>query len=363
VAVGVRRLPQRAAYTAYLVAFMLVLLEILVRFDALAPRFDLFGLDMLLDSNVLFRVKGNSHPEINALGYRDREFEPKGPGSGRRTLVLGDSFMMALHMGAHQTLPKQLEGLLAEGDVYNMGVQGDGPDQALIRLLHEGIQLEPDRVILALYAANDFSDLSKNRLFDLDERGELQRTAENALSERLPSLGLWYLVQFLRYRVSSSFDSTYDYVFQSDGGEGELFFELFRTLLADNVDHEFLLAPTSQAALGQVALMEAVLGRMRDELARLGVPLVVVIIPSYFNVQDLGPFRERGIAEENAFAFEDAAVGICQRLALDCLNLYPLMQARGGGPPFYNSTDLHLSIAGTRFVTLAIYRHLTRDAE
>ena len=78
-------------------------------------------------------------------------------------------------------------------------------------------------------------------------------------------------------------------------------------------------------------------------------------------VQQLRSFREHGVPDDRVFAFEDAAVEICQRLGLDCLNLYPLMLARRPEPPLYNSTDLHLTRPGTRFVASAIHRHLTRD--
>jgi hypothetical protein len=110
------------------------------------------------------RVSGR-RLSINAAGYRGPLHGPRRPGV-ERVLVLGDSVAFGLEVGDAETFAALLERP-GRREVVNLAVQGYGPDQAALRLEHEGLALRPDRVLLALCAANDFTDVALDRfLYD-----------------------------------------------------------------------------------------------------------------------------------------------------------------------------------------------------
>lgn len=98
-----------------------------------------------------------------------------------RIVVYGDSNIQARFSGAARTFSEQLSRYLHESgvldvEVINAGIVGFGPDQILIRLTKEVDKYKPDLVIFHVFADNDFGDIIRNRLFSLDENGNLTST-------------------------------------------------------------------------------------------------------------------------------------------------------------------------------------------
>jgi lysophospholipase L1-like esterase len=96
--------------------------------------------------------------KTNALGLRDDEIGPR-DGLTPRILVVGDSLAFGLGVGQGESFSDVLERRLdASGErveIVNAGVVGYGLDQYdawLARLLP---QIEPDMVLISLYAGND----------------------------------------------------------------------------------------------------------------------------------------------------------------------------------------------------------------
>lgn len=87
-----------------------------------------------------------------------------------RILVLGDSYVEALQVPLEETFPQRLARLLQANadarddgrtiEVINAGVSGWGTDQQLLWLQHEGVNYQPDVVLLAVYPGNDFMNNS-----------------------------------------------------------------------------------------------------------------------------------------------------------------------------------------------------------
>jgi hypothetical protein len=95
---------------------------------------------------------------FNARGYRGRALTLPKAGDRTRVIVLGDSIAFGLGVSDEETFTHLLDvrdnGIEAE----SLAVQGYGPDQALLVLLHEGLRDDPDVVVLAFCLANDFAD-------------------------------------------------------------------------------------------------------------------------------------------------------------------------------------------------------------
>ncbi len=106
----------------------------------------------------------------NNLGLRrDTDISRDKPNGHWRLLVVGDSQSEGLVPNA-DTYSTQLERLLRsdaalraatppEIEVLNGAVSGYSPLLEYVWLLHRGAQLQPDRILLALYAGNDVAEL------------------------------------------------------------------------------------------------------------------------------------------------------------------------------------------------------------
>ena len=94
---------------------------------------------------------------VNAWGFYDAPFLPKSERPPDQTMVLaiGDSFSVGAvpHPFHHTTMA---ERLLDQVEIYNMGVSAIGLREYLHLFLSEGLPLQPDAVVLALYLGNDF---------------------------------------------------------------------------------------------------------------------------------------------------------------------------------------------------------------
>jgi lysophospholipase L1-like esterase len=112
-----------------------------------------------------FHVSGGRWPEttVNAAGYRGHQYPP-GPHAGHtRVLMLGDSLTFGYGVSDDETTSRRLEALMPSLEVVNLGVQGYGTDQALLRFEGEGLGLEPDVAVLNFCLANDFRDNASGR--------------------------------------------------------------------------------------------------------------------------------------------------------------------------------------------------------
>ncbi len=106
---------------------------------------------------------------INSHGLRDVEHAWEKPAGTKRVLVLGDSFVEALHVPLEALLARQLEGLL-EGlrqdagqdrfEVISAGVSGYGTAAETLFFERDLSVYRPDVVVLAFYPGNDIKNNS-----------------------------------------------------------------------------------------------------------------------------------------------------------------------------------------------------------
>lgn len=89
---------------------------------------------------------------VNQAGFVDREWGPK---TGKKVIVIGDSFVQAAQVGLEEGFGRVLDGLLEGAEVESMGVPGAGTATALGVLDRYALPREPDVVILGFLVAND----------------------------------------------------------------------------------------------------------------------------------------------------------------------------------------------------------------
>jgi lysophospholipase L1-like esterase len=101
--------------------------------------------------------------QTNSRGMNDEEHPyPKEPGVFR-IVLLGDSFMFGREVRRDRGLPALVE-LAAWGkrvEVINLGAVAYGTIQEYLYLMEEGLQYQPDLVLLSLYPLNDICDNSE----------------------------------------------------------------------------------------------------------------------------------------------------------------------------------------------------------
>jgi hypothetical protein len=117
----------------------------------------------------------------NAQGFRGTRDTTLAKAAGvTRILVLGDSFTFGEEVGDEDTYARQLESLLPETEVLNLGVHGYGHDQMLLYLREVGLRYQPDVVLLGFLPDDmernvlSFRDFAKPRF--AVEDGALART-------------------------------------------------------------------------------------------------------------------------------------------------------------------------------------------
>jgi len=162
-----------AILLACTVLFCLLVLELAVRWISPQTRNTPTGLylphetrNFDLAVNALGNYRGKDFSlefTTNSRGLKDFEIAPK-TGDEFRVLCVGDSYSMGHGLSIDESFPKVLERLLRADrprshiSVVNFGVGGYGPWQELSKLKDEGFDLQPDLVILQLYAENDIRD-------------------------------------------------------------------------------------------------------------------------------------------------------------------------------------------------------------
>lgn len=292
-----------------------------------------------LDESVLFRVCPRGGPGINSLGYRDHEFPSKG--ERRRILFLGDSFVMGLNVPAEKALPKALEQRLGSPfEVFNMGVFSYGPDQSYLRLLEDGVDLQPDALLLSLFPANDFNDLAKNELFRLDHAGRLVRNEHNPVSAALAGWRLSFIVR--RALTGQPFAADIEQ-------------KLLDRLIVDTYDP--LAGLGAPKARQKIELMRGILARVKAQADARRLPFAVVIIPSYEAIIDPATLRRHGIPSGLSLYNEAVAAELCQKLEIPYLSLAEAFQ-RVHRAALYSPVDHHLSAEGNELAATLLERFL-----
>jgi lysophospholipase L1-like esterase len=156
------------------ILFALALLELGVRWLHLVPdRFwepdPVLGVRLIPgdhgwwtqeDREFLVRV------QINHEGLRDVEHRYAKPPGVFRILVLGDSFVEAMHVPLESTFSRQLqerfdrESGAGKIEVISAGVSGYGTASEVLYFEREGKRYQPDLVLLAFYPGNDVKNNS-----------------------------------------------------------------------------------------------------------------------------------------------------------------------------------------------------------
>lgn len=362
----------------------------------------------MLDEDCQFRPKpGTSHYwqqippnwrdnveiRVNSQGFRgpEREFAA----DELRVLVYGDSFVMAEFSDFEATYCVQLEQQLATAlgrkvHVVNAGSAGGGPDQYLPRMKREMPLVDPDLVVVAIYAGNDFGDLTRDKMYRVADDGSVVPNAftlsdkvrrEFAVANR-PAI--YRMVHRLRMDRRLEFgwelmdlpDPEQQRIKAYDMVERDL--ELckaeykeyvtkrrddVRVLLDDHYDSDLAMEPSSESSVYKVKLMEGVLPRLVQQVRSANVPVLTLAIPAPTDTVDVyrgGAVDPKKYPNYRRSRLTDEVARIAALAEAPCVDLFGPFRERQG-EVFLKAPDIHWNDAGQKLAATLTRERIVTD--
>ncbi len=325
---------------------------------------------------------------VNSVGFRGPEI--RGSKGGRRILVYGDSFVAAEFSSDEKTFVRRLEDYLRQSseeeiEVINAGVAGYGPDQVSLRMERELAGLNPDLVIVAICAANDFGDLIRNKLYSLDASGalepgnavlsdELSRSFETASIRWISYkfiLRTWRLLVYGRRAPKEQPELAEYQARRVKGWLGDRVREyeetvvvgdrVVRDLFGDYYDLDISLTPNSDSAKYKLRLMEQVLLEIVRQGQARGVPVVFVFIPADIdacNERDLVRIDRSEFPAYRRSALTDALERIAERHSLHYLSLFQIFRDNGPDGLYFRGNESHWNDQGQDLAAKRVAEYL-----
>lgn len=388
--------------TMYVSAGLTLLIAELVLRPILGPRY--FGV-YELDEYYLYKLipnttreynrqsineKGYVRYKINSDGFRGEELS-KGS-DHKRIVVYGDSFIHAEFSALQDTFTEQLEDKLSarigkEVEVINAGVAGYGPDQIVRRMEKELAWLDPDLVVVGIYAGNDFGDLVRNKLYRLDEDGNLEPNSFVVSDEIKVNMALSrseLLIKKILRDVARNLRSSGQMNAQIQSRQSSIESSLIQNnneyrgyilegdnivveLASDPYNADVSLLPDSDSAVYKKKLMDRVIERMKNISDELSIPLILLIIPNPMDV--LGGTHDSGEVDRQAYLdYEpEALTNTLQRIAekhgIDNINLFDFFQQRGAAQLYFSGGDDHWNELGQAVAADVVADFLTTEPQ
>jgi lysophospholipase L1-like esterase len=342
------------------------------------------------DDRLLFKLIPNRYSEfvrspvnggqriltrINRDGFVGDELEATG--SSARVLVYGDSFLHAFYVAPEARFTAALERLLTRDvgrsvEVINAGVASYGPDQTSLRMPEDLRRLRPNLVIVAVFAGNDFGDLMRNKMFEIDAQGAFRKNdyqlspAVRARFAAAQSESI--LVRALRNELGRFAARSPYSELPKDRDPNLALMDAWLARAADEYrsavlerdrvvtnTHEDLynadlsLTPGSDASRYKVRLMDGVLRRIGGIAAEASVPLVLLFIPHPMDVADgydTGRVDLARFPEYRRSNLTDALESIAREAKLHHVNLFDTFRQRDALKLYFHAGDDHWNEAG-----------------
>ena len=345
------------------------------------------------DPNYLIRIKGNVEKSFrrspenggDKIVWRSNDQGYRGPAlrneSDLRVVVYGDSNIQAEFSHLKDTYAFQLQENLKRRtgrtvEVINAGVIGFGPDQSVLRMAAELATLKPDVVILNVFADNDFGDIVRNRLFEMNEKGALVRSkhaltpdeafrderhrCEQTIADRIfLAKAAKKVAQFVGLGTGqdarsglSKVDYRIQLYWNNVRGQWKAYaaraprcFSAF----GDTYDIDLATSPESESAKEKVALMRRVLANAAEIAEEHATSFFVQVQPStidltmnfrigYGHLTRFDGYERRNLS--------GAVMQACRDEMLNCIDLFPVFKDRDPTSLFFKGKDNHWNDAG-----------------
>jgi lysophospholipase L1-like esterase len=293
---------------------------------------------------------------INNAGIRDDEhLGPKAPGE-KRVAILGDSLVLSVQVPFSETFGEHLERHLNAGArggttyrVINAGVQGYGPVEELLFFREVVRNLQPDLVLVSVFAGNDAEEAvsSQPKLSVNRDATEVLRESVITRLRRLVRRSM--VLQLLRLRGVAATDR-----FRSASGPPEPPLQSYGA------------TPPARILRG-IALTREAIAQIAAEATGAGAGTGIILMPARFQVDDADYGRLRDIvAAAGGELRRDAATerfaAALESLQLPTIDLLPVLRGAAVGPDLFFKENVHLTPRGHAVVGEALARFIREQA-
>lgn len=331
---------------------------------------------------------GNTiHWKTNKDSFRGAELadNPK-----HRIIVYGDSNIQARFTDRENTYTSQLDHYLRKKgkqgvEIINAGLIGAGPDQSLIRFIKDADKYKPDVVIFHVFADNDFGDLVRNRLFNVEPNGNVVRTNNVATvdeilqkkkalnnTERVKEYILKsYTVKALN-KILSVFSNKENQriqlipQLQQAAKEEYLIYKESKprklSHFADHYDIDVALNPEQESSVAKIKLMNGVLKKASDFANEKGIKFVVLIQPSVIDSTTdnaiLGYEYLKKYKGYQSTNLTGEVEKICLVNQINYINLFDVFLKEGADKLFFTGGNDHWSDQGQKIAAEQTARYI-----
>ena len=291
--------------------------------------------------------------QLNSKGFKDVEFTEQKAENTYRIIGIGDSFAYGGIPYKHNFLTL-LESKLNQDsqqpiELINMGIIAIGPKDYLSLFVNEGLELNPDMLLLSFYIGNDFSDNYKSQQ-----------------DRRLLKVEDSYVLSFFDFliKVNSKFEGNLYHHGIEYREDLPTVPDDFHLQEAKKRSYIFIKNPKKTDFPEHFNDAFGDLLKIKEICDRQNITLVVVLMPD--EVQVIQKLRKKVIASYNfspeQFDFRQPNKLLSQEL--DKHNIYHLdiveeFVAAGSEIPLYKPNDIHWNIAGNRLAAEVIDKHLS----
>jgi hypothetical protein len=313
--------------------------------------------------------------KTNKDSFRGNELKVK---PQTRIIVYGDSSIEARYSKLENTYVQKLENYLQESGIkgieaVNAGVVGFGPDQSLIRFAKEVDIYNPDIVIFSITTHNDFGDIIRNRLFELDSNGNLidsghKKTVDPLLIENKDSLGIGSSLQIMkvvrnikRYitrqdAVERKANDSAESLIQQCYSAMEQEYSVYKqskprcfSIFGDYYDLDIALSLDADSSKTKIKLMEGIIKKAKNIADKKGIGFVVLILPSVIDLTENFDFSYKHLEKYPGYRrtnLTNAVKNICISNRIHFINLFDIFSKNNPEDLFFKGRNDHWNDQG-----------------
>lgn len=286
--------------------------------------------------------------KLNSHGFKDTEFSAK-KSSTFRILAIGDSFSYGIVPYKYNyltLLESQIQGEGLDVEVFNMGIPSTGPKEYLALLRQEGLQFDPDMVLLSFFIGNDLAESGRGKKWH--EHSYLASLFHYLLHIRPKYEGRIVHGAGAYCDDCPTFDKTTYLNIEKDRS---------RICLTGDAD----VLPLLDKAIDYLRQIQAI-------CKERGISFAVVIIPDEVQINAGLQQKVRAqLAVQNSgwstlLPNERLAAGL-KKMRIDFLDLQPSFAEAARMAQLYRPRDTHWNIAGNQLAANVIQNYIRHDVQ
>ena len=312
--------------------------------------------------SIAYSGEANHYVQLNERGYRDQPFDRAKP-NDKTILCFGDSFVSNLTVPDDRVFTRIVEQRLEQTTILNLGVNGYGQTQELLQMNAALDSMSADLIMVMIYLRNDFTDnLSTNWIYsrpvihwDENDSPMIQFLLPEELEapSHMAALGRSHVVSLANHAINNVI-----YRFGID--------QIGPRPTAHTPPELYLCSNSEWEGTDRLfRTMEHLLGRMNQTAEKRQIPILFVIAPSKYQVDEtlwrtLLTEYDEDPAEYRASLPNEKLLRFAKENRLPMLDLLPpFREASAKGEEMYHRKDPHWNQRGNELAATTLSKYLS----